>query len=208
MSKMNEIILPADPGSVSYGSALRSNLGSKRSLRIGLSFLLCLLMLSCKMEVSTTESTDSDSERKVGSIEGIENTVFRYDEGLYRGGDIVSQNGMDELKKLGIKTVFSVTPTDDERKFALKSGIKLIETPFTKDGIPQDKLPLYLDQMKAAEQPFYVHCHSGKNRGGTLLAAYRIHVQDWPFSKVRTEFVSLGGKADEFPALLESVKKK
>ena len=79
-----------------------------------------------------------------------------------------SQKGMDELKKLGVKTVFSVTPTDKERAFALKSGITLVETPFDKTGVPQDKLRVYLKQLKAAEQPFYVHCHSGKKPGRNL----------------------------------------
>ncbi|MFT7620822.1 MAG: protein tyrosine phosphatase (PTP) superfamily phosphohydrolase (DUF442 family) [Planctomycetota bacterium] len=189
-------------------SAQENKQGSQMTKQIGLGLALCLLMLSCTAENPKTESSENQNQRKIGTIEGIENTVFQYDEGLYRGGDIVTQKGMDELKKLGVKTVFSVTPTEDERKVALESGIKLVETPFTKSGIPADKLPVYLEMLKQAEQPLYAHCHSGKNRGGTLLAAYRVHIQDWPLEKAKREFVSLGGKDGEFPALMESIQKK
>ena len=62
--------------------------------------------------------------------------------------------------------------------------------------------------MKEAEQPLYVHCHSGKQRAGTLLAAYRIHVQGWDFEKAKSEFILLGGKDEKLPALMESVRKE
>ncbi len=151
------------------------------------------------------ESPASDSPRTVGTLEGIEGTVIQYDERLYRGGDITTQKGMDELKKPGVKTIFSITPTDQERHLALQNGIRLVETPFNKTGIPQDQLPTYLKEFQKAEQPLYVHCHSGMNRGGTLLAAYRVHIQGWTLEKARSEFVSLGGKDSEFPALMQSV---
>jgi len=176
--------------------------------RTGLSLTLSLALAGCRMGFSISETQDGDNLRTVGTLEGVNGTVFHYDEGLYRGGDIATQKGMDELKRLGVKTVFSVTPTEQEREFALRSGIRLVEVLFTKSGVPQHKLPVYLKEMKEAEKPLYVHCHSGKNCGGALLAAYRVHVQGWDFEKARSEFVSLGGKDSKYPALMESVRKK
>jgi protein tyrosine phosphatase (PTP) superfamily phosphohydrolase (DUF442 family) len=167
---------------------------------------LCLLQAGCVTAHSANREV-SNSQR-IGTLEGLAGTVFQYDEGLYRGGDITSHKGMDELKKLGVKTVFSVTPTDQERELAVQSGIRLVEVPFTKAGVPQDKLPLYLEELRKAEQPLYVHCHSGKNCGGALLAAYRVHQQGWDFDIAKAEFVSLGGNDSEFPTLMESVRKK
>ena len=171
-----------------------------------LSLAIFVLLLGCQSEVVDNNVTAEKAAEKIGAVEGIENTVFKYDDGIYRGGDIVAQGGMDALKKMGVKTVFSVTPTDDERKFAKNSGVKLVEVPFTKTGIPAETLPAYLELLKGVEKPFYAHCHSGKNRGGTLLAAYRIHVQGWAFEKAKEEFIALGGKDSEFPELMESIK--
>ena len=165
-----------------------------------------LLLTACANQQA--EQTSETILRTVGNVDGIDGTVFQYDEGLYRGGDVTAQEGMDALKKLGVLTVFSVTPTDEERVFAGRSGIRLVEVPFTKDGIPRDKLPLYIEQLKEANQPLYAHCHSGKNRGGTLLAAYRMHVQGWDFEKARREFIELGGRDRDFPSLLQSVRKE
>lgn len=175
-------------------------------LKTLLPLVLLVLVSGCSGDEVQSTPEAAQYPEEIGTVEGVDSTVYRYDEGIYRGGDVVSQDGMNKLKDMGIKTIFSVTPTDDERAFAEKSGIKLVEVPFTKEGIPQEKLPGYLELLKDAEQPIYAHCHSGKNRGGTLLAAYRIHHQGWSFEKARDEFVALGGKDSEFPALMQSVK--
>lgn len=174
--------------------------------RMRLDVAACLLLAGCA--TNQPDQTVDTIIRTVGTVDGIDGTVYQYDEGLYRGGDVTGQVGMDALKELGVQTVFSVTPTDEERAFATKSGIRLVEVPFTKDGIPKSQLPTYVEQLKQAEQPLYVHCHSGKNRGGTLLAAYRVHVQGWDLEKARSEFISLGGRDGDFPQLMESVRKE
>jgi protein tyrosine phosphatase (PTP) superfamily phosphohydrolase (DUF442 family) len=173
--------------------------------RVRISLAVSILVAGCATHPAAV--APESIQRTVGAVDGIDSTVFQYDEGLYRGGDVTTQQGMNELKKLGVKTVFSVTPTDDERAFAARSGLRLVEVPFTKEGIPESKLPFYIQQLRDAEQPLYVHCHSGKNRGGTLLAAYRIHVQKWDFEKARSEFVALGGRDQDFPKLMQSVRK-
>ena len=74
----------ADFGLLSQGPSQ----GSKMAAGIGLALTLCLLLISCKMEVSTNESTEKENVRKIGTVEGIESTVYQYDAGLYRGGDV------------------------------------------------------------------------------------------------------------------------
>ena len=169
--------------------------------------VLSVILVGCQTGASDTAPKGAQAQ-SVGAIPGITGTVFQYDDNVYRGGDIQAQEGMDELKALGIKTIFSVTPTDDERRFAAQAGMRLVEVPFTKAGIPEDLLPTYLAQLEGAKKPFYAHCHSGNNRGGALLAAYRIHLQDWDHERAKAEFVSLGGKDTDYPALLESVRKE
>jgi len=39
------------------------------------------------------------------------------------------------------------------------------------------------------------------------MMAYRIHDQGWSFAKAEKEFRALGGRADDFPFLVNSVRK-
>lgn len=142
----------------------------------------------------------------MGKTEGLSSTIYRYDNKMFRGGDILTDKGAKSLKAMGIQTVFSVTTTDIERMLCKKHNLQLIELPFTKEGLPKQMLKIFLRGARLEKGKCYVHCHSGKNRGGTLMAAYRIHVNKWTFEKAKKEFILLGGKADKFPALINSIK--
>ncbi len=80
----------------------------------------------------------------LGQIPGLKNFAVQYDDNFYRGGEVLSIEGMENLKKWGIKTIFSVTPTDLERLLAEKFNIKLVELNFEKkSGIPVNVLERY-----------------------------------------------------------------
>ena len=142
----------------------------------------------------------------IGFVTGLNGYVIKYDDVFYRGGDIASDEGAKVLKEKGIKTIVSVTPTDLERLLAKKYGMELVEVLFEKTGVPAEALESYVKKIKAGEGPFYVHCHGGSHRAGTLAAAYRIHKQGWEFDKAIIEFGRLGGSLKDDHALLESIR--
>jgi protein tyrosine phosphatase (PTP) superfamily phosphohydrolase (DUF442 family) len=143
----------------------------------------------------------------VGVKEGLSGYMIKYDEKLYRGGALENAEGLDYLKTLGIKTVVTITPTDDERKYVVKSGMKLIEVPFVKtDGPSKEILGIFLEAVKSSTGPVYVHCHGGTHRAAILAAVYRMSNQEWNFNRTAVEFGTLGGDLKGDHAMLGRVR--
>ena len=130
----------------------------------------------------------------LGVKEGLSGYVIKYDDKLYRGGQMTNGKGLDFLKSLGIKTVVTITPTDDERKYVAKEGMKLVEISFVKkDGPSDDNFKAFLDAVKASEGPVYVHCHGGTHRAAILAGLYRLWAHGWDYNRMAVEFGTLGG---------------
>lgn len=146
-----------------------------------------------------------DTYKVWGVVPGLQKFVVQYDANYYRGGMFTGQEGMEELKKYGIKTIVSVTPNDLERLLCEKFEMNLVEIEFEHDGVPSDKMELFIDTLKDKPGPFYVHCHGGTHRANTLSYAYRRIVQGWDISKAKKEFLALGGHEENDKALLASV---
>ena len=141
-----------------------------------------------------------DTYKVLGELNGLKNFAVQYDANFIRGGDILTGAAAAQLKKLNIKTVISISPTDFERKFCKDHGFKLVELEFTKDPGPSAKTLLsYIEALRINPAPYYVHCHGGAHRGGILGILYRVVKQDWKLEKATKEFVQLGGdpKKDE-----------
>ena len=135
-----------------------------------------------------------DDYEVVGVKEGLMGYMIKYDDKIYRGGEMANQKGLDFLKTLGVTTVVTITPTDDERKYVVEEGMKLIEVPFFKtDGPSAEVMKTFLDAVKSSPGPVYVHCHGGTHRAAILACLYRMAVLDWDFNRTAVEFGTLGG---------------
>ncbi len=112
------------------------------------------------------------------NIEGVPN-CHKVSENLYRGAQ-PSDEGMKQLKKLGIKTVVNLRTfhsDNDELKDSNLDDELIRMQPWR----PEDKdvvrfLKIVTDPNKT---PVFVHCQHGADRTGTMCAIYRIAVQDW-----------------------------
>ncbi len=193
--------------------------------RVGLVGLACILVLpvaSCgkdepKKPDSTSKATPHKAEKVtlppkgegyevLGQLAGVQKYVVRYDRKLYRGGHPHGQEGFDSLKKLGIKTIVTVTPTDEERKLAKANGMALVEVPFDKKtGVSKESREAFMAAMKAWT-PVYVHCHGGTHRASTLCVLYRTKVQGWAWEKAAKEFEVLGGDQEKDKIILDAVR--
>jgi protein tyrosine phosphatase (PTP) superfamily phosphohydrolase (DUF442 family) len=127
----------------------------------------------------------------VGYREGIRFYVIQYNDRLYRGGDILSRQGMDALKALGIKTIISVTPRDEERAWAREYGMKYVEIPFGWFDLKKEQLDQFLAAADAGPPPIFVKCFTGDLRTGILAAHWRIHREGWTFEKAIEEYRQL-----------------
>jgi len=159
-------------------------------------------------EADVTLPPRGETYKLIGRQVGFLNFVVRYDDRLYRGGQLVSDGGIKTLRKWGVRTILSVTPDDSERKYVAAAGLKLVELPLDKQKpVPKQTLRKFLDTIEAERGRFYLHSLSGCRRAGALAAAYRIHVGGWEFDKAVFEFGRLGGCLKDDHKLLESIRK-
>ena len=150
---------------------------------------------------------EGESYTVVGAVDGLAAYAIRYDDRLYRGGQLTGQAGIDALKTWGVTTIVTITPTEDERKYVKEAGISLVELPFQKTELTDEALTQFLATVKASEGPVYVHCHGGSHRAGALCLAYRLAVDGWDFNKAAVEFGRLGGDLKGDHAMLEVIEK-
>jgi len=129
-----------------------------------------------------------DTYTVVGYRDGIRFYVVKYNDQFYRGGDLLDRRGAEALKALGIKTIISVSPDDQERALAKEFGFGLVEIPFGWNDMSQDHLDRFLAATRGSPGPFYVHDTFGINQAGILLAHYRIHVERWSVEKALDEY--------------------
>jgi protein tyrosine/serine phosphatase len=120
------------------------------------------------------------------------------DKVLYRGGQ-PNENGLIELKKIGIKTIVCLRDENkDEVKaeieLASKLGVEFVSIPLSVYRMPTDEQVLrFLDIVTdESKQPVFIHCYSGRDRTGAMVAMYRVVVQGWTIKQAYKEAKNLG----------------
>jgi protein tyrosine phosphatase (PTP) superfamily phosphohydrolase (DUF442 family) len=132
-----------------------------------------------------------DSYKVIGYKPGIRFYVVQYNDKLYRGGDILTKQGMDALKALGVKTIVAVTPHAEEREWAKEYEMKYVEIPFGWYDMKKADLDKFIATMDSGPTPVYVHCLGGDLRAGILAADYRIYRESWSVEKALDEYYRL-----------------
>ncbi len=115
---------------------------------------------------------------------------------LYRGAQ-PTREGLDELRRLGVKTVVSLRAFHGEREAVAAAGLGYERISF-KVWHPEDEdlrrfLAIATDPSR---QPVFVHCLRGADRTGTAVAAYRICVEGWGREDAIAEMVNGGFEYD------------
>ncbi|MBI9016468.1 MAG: dual specificity protein phosphatase family protein [Phycisphaerae bacterium] len=185
-------------------------------LIILISLIAVLNIVGCKKEqpIAMTGATlladvvlppETDTYDVLGEISGIKGYIIKYSDKIYRGGDILSEDGMKYLKDQGITGIVSVSPTDLERNLAKQYEIEIFEAEFEKKPLDKKLVQNALAFIEQTQGPVYIHCHSGCHRGGIICCAYRIHQENWPIDKATVEFGRLGGCLKEDFQMLESI---
>jgi tyrosine-protein phosphatase SIW14 len=121
---------------------------------------------------------------------------YRVDEHIYRSAQ-PSREGLEALRKLGIKTVIDLRGDKDrssESQLLESMGIKYVNIPMPALGAPtlasvKQAMALLVDQTA---WPILIHCEHGVDRTGTVIACLRISQDGWSNQKALDEAKQLG----------------
>jgi len=108
----------------------------------------------------------------------------RVDERLYRGGR-PNPDGIYTLREEGIKTIITLQGPSSERsaeaQLAKTLDMEFVSIPLSVYEAPTDEDILFFMEyvLNPEKQPVFVHCASGRDRTGTLVAVYRVLAYGW-----------------------------
>jgi len=148
------------------------------------------LFTNTKRDIEVQRLSRKDWANRI-ELPGLPNFHKVSDE-LYRGAQPTKQ-GIEQLKKLGIKTIINLRSFHSDRDEIADSNL-LYEHIYIKPWHLEDKDTIRFLQIVSDESnhPVFVHCRRGADRTGSMCAIYRIIVQGW--SKQRAiEEMTKGG---------------
>ncbi|WP_432635880.1 fused DSP-PTPase phosphatase/NAD kinase-like protein [Candidatus Avelusimicrobium sp.] len=126
---------------------------------------------------------------KILSNPGLPN-AYQVSPWLYRGGQPTRQ-GYEELVKMGIKTVINLRVTPQDKKLIAGLPLTVYQVPINPVMLNTDGVDEVLKLLSdPANYPIYIHCRYGSDRTGTMVALYRMAVEDWPREHAIQEMTS------------------
>lgn len=132
---------------------------------------------------------------------------------VYRSGQISSRLIEPTLSKYGIDVVVFMS-TDNLNRSDVRAeiaacrrlGIRRVNLPLAGDGTGQvDRYVqalLEIHRAKVAGQQILVHCHTGSQRTGGVVALYRVLLDGWSADAALDELLSFGHSPADNPRLL------
>lgn len=144
-----------------------------------IAFLLFTMMLA----LGTVAGADPQGERpgqwaQPILMKGVPN-LHKVSEDLYRSAQPTAE-GMKNLKKLGVKTIVNLRSLHSDRNLIENTGF-VYEHIRMKAWHPEEAdIIRFLQIMTQSERaPILVHCQHGADRTGTMVAIYRVVIQQW-----------------------------
>ncbi|MCX5638454.1 MAG: dual specificity protein phosphatase family protein [Planctomycetota bacterium] len=138
--------------------------------------------------------TKLSAERKWAErleLPGVPN-LHRVSEDLYRGAQPTAE-GMQQLEKLGIKTVINLRAFHSDRDETTGTNLSYEHINMTTWHPEDDEVIRFLQIVTdKSRTPVFVHCQRGADRTGTMCAIYRIAVQGWSKSEAVEEMTKGG----------------
>lgn len=103
-------------------------------------------------------------------------------ENLYRGG-VPKPAGYEQLRQLGVRTIIDLRGVPEQGRPLPEAarGFRRVEIPLSVTRWPEDEKALQFLQtaLDPEAQPVFVHCSSGRDRTGAMIAVYRVIVEGW-----------------------------
>jgi uncharacterized protein (TIGR01244 family) len=122
---------------------------------------------------------------------GVPN-LHKVSERLYRSAQPSAQD-MENLKKLGVRTVVNLRTFHSDKDEIRASGLHYIRIPM-QAWYPErkDALRFLRAVTDTSMTPVLLHCQHGADRTGTMVAVYRAAVQGWTKEEALREMTEGG----------------
>jgi tyrosine-protein phosphatase SIW14 len=173
--------------------------------------LVAPLLYAQEVSQPITPSVMSSAYGDKLKIRGVPNPGKISDE-LYRGAQ-PNEQGLEELKKLGITTIIDLRAEDRpkaewEKQQAEKLGMRFVHIPIAGFAAPtNEEVVQFLSLVRSdPQQKIFVHCLLGEDRTGVFIATYRMSVQKWPVAQAMREMTLFGFNGFWHPAMKSFVR--
>jgi len=133
--------------------------------------------------------------------------LYKVNNVLYRS-EQPSKKGFKTLELIEVKTILNLRRLKDDNKKAKHFNFKLIHQPIKTKALNEKDILEALLAIQNSEPPVLVHCWHGSDRTGTIIAAYRMVIENWTKAQAIEEFQrdELGYHHNMYPQLLELLK--
>jgi len=122
---------------------------------------------------------------------GLSN-FFRVSETLYRGAQ-PSSEGINTLKKMGVKTVVNLRNLHSDRDEISDIDMAYVHIRFNPWKPDENEVVSFLRTVTDPDgAPYFVHCQHGADRTGMMVAIYRMVVQGWSRDDAMKEMLDGG----------------
>ena len=152
---------------------------------------LILISLSATVVAEEPISVRPSSWAQPVELQGVPN-LYKVSDRLYRSAQ-PEDDGIDNLKQLGIATVVNLRRTNQEQDRVEAQSIRYEQIPMSAWFPDRDKAVRFLRMANdPAQAPILLHCRRGSDRTGAMIALYRIAVEDWSKQEAIQEMIDGG----------------
>lgn len=129
--------------------------------------------------------------------------LYKINDVLYRA-EQPSKKGFKEMELIGVKSILNLRRLRNNKKKAKDFNFNLVHYPIKTKVLNEEDIFNALHVIKNAEKPVLVHCWHGSDRTGTIVAAYRMVIENWSKEEAIKEFQleNLGYHYKMYPNLL------
>jgi len=155
------------------------------------------------------EDPDHEPGRRFEPVGDLPN-LRQVDAGLWRSAQPTAE-GFRQTRELGVRTVLLLRlgVPDGEKTVVERLGMRFVHVPMHGMTIPTiaevDRALKVIEDEGA--RPVLVHCRHGRDRTGTVVAAYRVVVQGWTIDAAYKEAMSFGYIYKGLRGFLEKYKR-
>ena len=161
-------------------------------LTVFIELILCLTVNSGNLKSNISGSRNIKWAEKIETDTLNLPNFYKVSDVLYRGAQ-PTEKGINELKKLGIKTIINLRSFHSDSDKIAKNEINYIHLYVKTWHIEKKEIIKFLEIVSDTSMtPVFLHCQHGADRTGTMCAIYRIIKQNWTKSEAIDEMVNGG----------------